>query len=194
MAFLDISTVKVNSNTFPPVNTTFSGVRGRWECDGSTAVFVSQDSRPVCQKQTSWNAAGQRKTSWNNDSWGRFCRGMPPVRATRDGFMGCWKPRGHQTVNHGPISYVFVRDEQAVVKPSVLVSEKRGATSVIAQVSSCNQLFGYLVIYAILLIVDIGFVSQSATKKSRSFVPPKSNSSDTMTVIEDLVFTGKQIL
>ena len=184
MEFLDISTVKVTSNTFPPVYTTFSGARGRWEYDGSTAAFVSQDSRPV----------GQKKTSWNTASWGRFCHGTPPVRATRDGFMGCWKPRGHQTVNHGPISYVFVRDEQAVVKPSVLVSEKRGATSVIAQVSSCNQLFGYLVIYAILLIVDIGFVSQSATKKSRSFVPPKSNSSDTMTVIEDLVFTGKQIL
>ena len=133
-AFLDMSTTKFASTTLPQVHKTFCGVRGRSESDRSTAVFVSQESRPL-NKRTSWNST-RRET---------FFRGSPPVQATLDGFKGCWKKAQHlhQRIHHqnGPISYVFVRDKQAVEYPNFLVSEKRGARRVLAPVSSCNQLF-----------------------------------------------------
>lgn len=132
LAFLDMSTTKVTSTTLPPVHKTFCEVRGRSEYDRSTAVFVSQDARPL-KKRTSRNSTET------------IFRGSPPVQATLDGFKGCWKKAQHlhQRIHHqnGPISYVFVRDKQAVEYPNVLVSEKRGARRVLAPVSSCNQLF-----------------------------------------------------
>jgi len=86
-------------------------------------VSVSRDTRPF-----------KKRAVWNPHS---FFDGSPPIRATLDGHMGCWKTRIPGFLKSYRCFH-FIRDKQPVVRPSNSSLEKRQASSVIAPVSSCN--------------------------------------------------------
>lgn len=126
------------------------------------SVSVSRDTRPV-----------EKSAVWDPHS---FFYGSPPIRATRDGHMGCWKTRilgSWKAYKY----FDFIRDKQPVVRPSTsnFLLEKRQASSVIAPVSSCNvfaifqnlKLFYYPDFHEFHLMIDFGFVC-SPHLKSRS--------------------------
>ena len=86
----------------------------------SSGVSISPDSQPV-----------KKSAVWNPYS---FFTGSPPIRATLDGHLGCWKASTHQRMAHkGFRKFVFIRDKW----PGNL-SDKRPASSDIATVSSDN--------------------------------------------------------
>lgn len=80
-------------------------------------------------------------TSWNPDT---FFNGSPPIRATHNGQMGSWEAKSDVPVFRAFRNFDFIKD-----KPPVL-SGKRSASSIIAQVSTCSSFFKN--IYAILQI------------------------------------------
>ena len=86
-------------------------------------MSVSRDTRPF-----------KKRAVWNPNS---FFDDSPPIRATRDGHMGCWKTRipGSWKAYR---CFHFIRDKHPVVRPRNSSLEKRQASSVIAPVSSNN--------------------------------------------------------
>ena len=83
----------------------------------------SQDSWPVRKN------AGWKYSIFNN---------APPIRATRNEHMGCWKARTHVIAWKSYRDSVFIQDKQPVLSPSN-ISDKRRASSDISPVSSHNR-------------------------------------------------------
>lgn len=120
-------------------------------------VSDTRDTRPF-----------KKRAVWNPHS---FFDGSPPIRATRDGHMGCWTTRipGSWKAYR---CFHFIRDKQPVVRPRNSSLEKRQASSVIALVSSCNvsTFLQKLKTDLILLMIDFCslFCSQPAPEKLKS--------------------------
>ena len=135
----------------------------------SSGVSISPDSQPV-----------KKSAVWNPYS---FFTGSPPIRATLDGHLGCWKASTHQRMAHkGFRKFVFIRDKW----PGNL-SDKRPASSDIATVSSdnyaatCNLFPKQIVPSWFLRLLSHNWFriwTQSASKKSKSVPVAPLTSSD----------------
>lgn len=86
--------------------------------------ILSQDSRPV-RKSARWTPHF-------------FFNSAPPIRATRNGHMGCWKSKTWKGLWKACRSFDFIQDKQPFMNTSSL-SEKRRASGDIAPVSSLTR-------------------------------------------------------
>ena len=67
-----------------------------------------------------------------------FFNSAPPIRATRNGHMGCWKSKTWKGLWKACRSFDFIQDKQPFMNTSSL-SEKRRASGDIAPVSSLTR-------------------------------------------------------
>ena len=81
----------------------------------------------------------QKRTAENTISGDDIVFNRDPVRSTYNGVIGCWSCRGSEASDFRPIEYTFHRDKQTV-KPSSIMTAKRGAPIIINPVSSYAQL------------------------------------------------------
>ena len=107
-----------------------------------------------------------------------FFNNAPPIRATRNGHMGCWKSKTWKGLWKACRKFDFIQDKQPFLSPSNL-SEKRRASSDIAPVSSHNRTAMCIFFQnncsilqkhsSSLIIIDFGFIhSPQPHPKSRS--------------------------